>query len=175
VKRVERSGVWYRVCKPDWVDCTDTTFSRTRGGRWNAPGTFGVLYLNETVEVAVARVHAMFRSGEATVFDLRPERRPELLELDLPARNVADAVSDEGLRALDLPANYPFAVDHDRCQPIGARVYADVAMDGVVYRSAAGCEGPGQWQGEELALFDRAASDARPVRRRPFDAWYGQR
>jgi hypothetical protein len=174
VIRVRRSGIYYRVCKVDWLDCLDTSYSRTHGGRWNAAGAFGVLYLNRTVDVAVARVGTMFESNEATVFDLRPERRPELLEVEASEVEAADAVSREGLASLGLPAEYPFGVGNELCQPVGQHVYEDESAAGIACRSAAGCRGPGDSPGEELALFERATDGIRPGVRRTFAEWYPQ-
>ena len=49
-------GTYSRVADPDWDDPLDTDFSFASGGRWNAPGTFPVLYLNETLGAARANV-----------------------------------------------------------------------------------------------------------------------
>ena len=53
---VEIGGTYSRVADPDWDDPLDTDFSVATGGRWNAPGTFPVLYLNETLGAARANV-----------------------------------------------------------------------------------------------------------------------
>jgi hypothetical protein len=152
----------------------DTSFGQAGGGRWNRPESFGVLHLNQSVEVAAAQVRHMFRSGEATVFDLRPERRPQLLEVEVPDREVVDAVSDEGIAELGLPLTYPYAVDHATCQPIGQRAYEAAGIAGIACRSAAECSGPAEWVGEELALFDREVPATREGVRRPFTEWYPQ-
>jgi hypothetical protein len=114
----------------------------------------------------------MFESNEATVFDLRPERRPELLEVELSEVDSADAVSGEGLASLGLPAGYPFGVSHELCQAVGQRVYDEESTAGIACRSAAGCVGPGDSPGEELALFERATGALRSGVRRTFAEWF---
>jgi RES domain-containing protein len=173
VNRTRHGGVYFRVCKPDWLDCTDISYGKMFGGRWNPPGAFGALYLNRTIEVAAAQARQMFRSGEATVFDLRPERRPQLLEIDITECVVLDAVTDEGLASVGLPSAYPYRVDHVFCQRIGARAHAEPGISGIACRSASACSGPAHFVGEELALFDRAMAFGRPADRpRPFADWY---
>ena len=54
VHHITRGGRYYRVCGPDWDDPSDTAYRRIGGGRWNAPGAFGALYLNENLEGARA-------------------------------------------------------------------------------------------------------------------------
>ena len=43
---VPRGGVYVRVADPDWDDPLSGEFAKARGGRWNAPGAFPVVYLS---------------------------------------------------------------------------------------------------------------------------------
>ena len=49
---VRRGGACNRLAEPHWADPLDTSFTREHGGRWNAPGAFGMLYLNRTERLA---------------------------------------------------------------------------------------------------------------------------
>ena len=39
--------VWWRIADPAWSNPLDPDFAWRRGGRWNPPDSFPVLYLNE--------------------------------------------------------------------------------------------------------------------------------
>ena len=39
--------VWRRITDPAWTDPLDPSFAQRQGGRWNPPGSFPTLYLNE--------------------------------------------------------------------------------------------------------------------------------
>lgn len=167
---VRRGGRYYRLCKPEWIDCGDTSFSKTRGGRWNPPGTFGALYLNATIEVAAANAREWHLNRAIKLFDLRPDRRPQLESFRIPEQQLSDAVSGAGVALLKLPKSYPLGVGWDQCQPIGKRAY-DAGLPGVGCRSAAEARRD-SWLGEELALFDSAPRPRRVGRRRAFSEWY---
>lgn len=162
-----RGGAYFRVCKPDWIDCGDTSYSKAAGGRWNPPGQFGALYLNATLQVAAAQARQQHAGRAVGLFDLRPDRRPDLAVFEVPRLVVIDAVTPAGVRALGLPARYPIGVPWPRCQSIGRGAYGDLA--GVAARSAAEAR-PERSVGEELAVFDTLRLLA--VRREPFWAWY---
>lgn len=164
---VEREGDYCRVCKPDWLDCEDTSYAKTAGGRWNPKGDFGALYLNATREVAAAQARHQHVGRAIKLFDLRPERRPELAWFPVPRITVVDAVSDDGILALGLPATYPFDVPWSACQTIARRDYHE--RGGVAARSAAEAQ-PGFIAGEELAVFDTLRLNS--THREPFGTWY---
>ncbi|MGC1381803.1 MAG: RES domain-containing protein [Candidatus Baltobacteraceae bacterium] len=168
---ITRGGTYFRVFKPDWDDPLDTSFSREIGGRWNAPGLFGALYLNATRTVAAANARAQHRGRAIGLLDLRPERRPRLLQVHVPRCTVLDAVRPEGLRAVNLPANYPWRVGPERCRPIGLRAYRRGDLRGIASRSAAECSAT-DWLGEELAWFDKSPSLRESGPRRDFELWY---
>ena len=169
MRHVPRGGTYYRVCKPDWTECGDTSFSQVRGGRWNASGQHRVLYLNRTVRMAALQAVENFRGEAHSLFDLRPERRPHLQAFDVPRAEYVDAVTDAGLQELGLPATYPDGVGWDVCQPLGRAAY-DTGERGIACRTA--CHGGGDPDHEELALFDRDGHPAATGERRTFDRWF---
>lgn len=161
-----RGGRQYRVCDPEWEDCLDTSFSRRDGGRWNAPGTFGVLHLSANVDVAAANARKQYEGEIHTLFDLEPEFQPLLMQVHVRMSEFVDCVSDEGLRAAGLPAAYPDGVSWVRTRDVGRKAYALGASNGIACRSAA------LPTGEELAVLDRALEIVRAGKRHRFSAWY---
>jgi len=173
-RRVRRGGEYLRVANPGWADPFDTTFSRRAGGRWNPPGSFGALYLNRDIRTASANARRVLaEQGGFSLFDLKPERRPVAVRCTLLPRLLANAVTETGLGAIGLPAEYPWQVGWDRCQPIGARLQ-EAGEDGIAARSAAECAGPGHWMGEEAVLFEPVGGVRRGKMLR-FDQWYSVR
>jgi len=177
-RHVRRSGLYHRVCDPEWSDCTDTSFSKDFGGRWNEAGRFGVLYLCRTLTVAAANARKNFDGEIHSLYDLKPEFRPVLVDFSLgrsPGHRFVDAVSKSGLAELGLPSSYPLGangtmVPRSRCRPIGFAAY-DAGEAGIACRSAAEAA-DGNWIGEELALFDRASGFAVQGKRHRFAEWY---
>lgn len=169
MKWVSRGGTYYRVCKPDWTDCADTSFSRIWGGRWNAPGEYGVLYLNRTLRMAALQAVENFRGEAHSLFDLRPERRPQLQAFGVPEDEYVDAVTDEGLTSLGLPIDYPEGVGWERCQPMGRAAF-EAGERGIGCRTA--CRGGGDPDHEELAWFDREGVPDAVGDRMTFDRWF---
>lgn len=168
---MRRGGTYVRVCDASWTDCGDTAPSKRFGGRWNAPGRFGVLYLCADVNVAAANARWFYeRDGRFTLFDRRPQRRPHLQDFAVRQGLFVDAVTAAGLAALRLPAGYPFGATYAQCRTIGDAAYG-AGEFGIACRSAAEAV-RGRSVGEELALFDRAHGLATPGKRRPFSAWY---
>ena len=156
MRHIEREGLHLRVCDPSWADPLDTTFSKRHGGRWNAPGEFGVLYLNATVAVAAGNARRAYEGEIATLFDLLPEQRPDLQLVTVASMRVVDAVTDGGLRALRLPASYPVGASWAACRRIGARAHA-AGEHGIACRSADATDRTNEVvEGEELAVFDTA-------------------
>ena len=170
MNHVHRSGRHFRVCDPTWDDPLDTTFAARTGGRWNAPGSYGVLYLNATIVVAAANARRNYESEIATVFDLRPHERPDLQVVDVERAAFVDAVTARGVRALHLPASFPSGVSWQPCQRIAASAYA-ARESGIAARSNADAT-PTSFVGEELAVFDIAMNLVSRQDRLPFDQWY---
>jgi hypothetical protein len=166
--------VWLRVADPDWPDPLDPSYAEWRGGRWNPPRSFRTLYLNADPATAVLQIEAMLRGSPVRPEDLDDDAYV-LVAATLPRRQpCADAVTDDGLRALGLPRSYPrdgdgVPIGHGPCQSVGQAV-RDQSLRGVLCRSAATLDG----RGRELAWFPATRrSSARAVwdRPRPFGEW----
>jgi hypothetical protein len=163
---------WLRVADPHWADPLDPSYAATHGGRWNPPGSFATLYLNEDLDTARAQVTALLAGSPVGPDDL--DEGFDLVVATLPrSQEVADAVSEAGLKALGLPRTYPRhpngrPVRHDVCQPIGEAVWG-FGLRGVRARSAATDDG----SGHELAWFPaRGVSRAVLRERLAFRAWW---
>jgi RES domain len=172
MKHVERGGLHFRVCDPGWTDPLDTSYSKRQGGRWNGPGSFGVLYLNATVAVAAGNARRAYEGEIATLFDLLPEQRPDLQLVTVRPTRVVDGVTDAGLRSLRLPVSYPAGATWAACRRIGARAYA-VGENGIACRTVDAVKRTRDLaEGEELVVFDTALSAVTRAERVPFAQWY---
>jgi RES domain-containing protein len=171
-EHVRRGGGYLRVADPEWQDPLDGTYSMRGGKRWNPQGSFPVVYLSATVEVARANCDDWFVGQPYGPLDVEPERAPVLVETNVPDDEYADALTNAGCTALGLPTTYPFdssgvEVPWSVCQPIGQRLW-DAAERGIACRSAALPRGAA---GEELAYFQ--GGDRLPTLRvRPLREWY---
>lgn len=169
MRHVNRSGRYFRIAERSWDAPLSPDHSRKRGGRWNPPGSFGVIYLNRTVELARAQVRRKLEPRGIRPEDLDPAAGPNLVTVDIPRKRYVDAVSTAGLESLGLPATYPRSksnreVPHSDCQPIGRKAW-EAGEHGIACRSAAA------ENFEELALFDRGlALAARSTER--YAEWY---
>jgi hypothetical protein len=173
MRRVRRGGAYFRIADLGWADPLSAVYSLTRGGRWNRPGSFRVLYLNRDLQTSRANLARKFTGRPYGPEMLDPAQGPVLIETTVTDTGFVDAVTDEGCVDLGLPVTYPLddegkEVGGDRCQPIGSRAW-DAGKSGIACRSAATHDRAG----EELALFVRAGEPALPVDRRlAFDAWF---
>ncbi len=170
---VDRGGAYNRLAERDWEDPLDTDHAKARGGRWNAAGGFGALYLNATERVARIQVAHKLAGRPYTVEDLDPTEQHDLVDVEVPRAARLDCVTADGLSSVELPPSYPVdrlgnVIGHDICQTIGGRAY-DAEMSGIACRSAASGARP---EDEELALFDTYAGSARAIGRRPFADWF---
>lgn len=162
------------MADPAWRRPLDPGFAATRGGRWNPPGSFPVSYLCATRDVARANVLRRFAGLPYGLIDLLPERRPVLIETDVPDRRAVDMTTDAGCRAAGLPVTYPFdgrgrVVRWERTQPVGAVAW-EQGEASIAARSAALTKSE---RGEELAWLVRAVDDRlRVAARRRFDDWF---
>lgn len=171
---LSRGGRYLRVADPTWRRSLDPSFAAERGGRWNPPGSFPVVYLCATREVARANVLRRFARLPYALLDVLPDRRPVLIESDVPERRAVDVVTDAGCLAAGLPNTYPFegrgrVVAWDQTQPIGAAAW-NQGESAIAPRSAALPKGE---RGEELAWLVRTKDDRlRVAVRRRFDDWF---
>lgn len=166
--------IWWRVADRAWTDPLDASFAGRRGGRWNPPDSFPVLYLNEDRMTARRNLLAFIADWPYEPEDLRDDTGPILVGCTLPSRQtVCDAYTDAGLRAAGLPATCPldeagWVVPHARCQPIGVQARA-ASLRGVHARSARSSGGAGR----ELAWFPATTrSRARQVATLAYSEWF---
>jgi hypothetical protein len=169
---IRRGGRYLRVADSDWDDPLSGEYARSRGGRWNPPGEFPVVYLNRDEQVARANVLHRFAGLPYGPEDLDPETAPVLVGADVPRDQYADVVTDEGCAAAGLPTSYPRdesggTVPHESCRPVGQAVW-DAGLPGIACRSAAPAAPA---EGEELAWFERGSSLI-PAEVRPFGDWF---
>ena len=169
---VTRGGVYVRVADPDWGDPLSGEYAKERGGRWNAPGSFPVVYLNGDERVARANVLFRFAGLPYGPEDLEPSAAPVLVSTAVPEDEFIDVVTGAGCAAAGLPATYPTAADggavpHEVCQPVGQTAW-EAGSPGIACRSAAPAAPPG---GEELARFDRGER-LMPLEIRRFADWF---
>ncbi len=173
MRRIRRGGAYFRIADPEWADALDATYAEQRGGRWNPPRSFPVLYLNRDLKTARANVERKFAGLPYGPETLRPEGAPLLIETSVPEADFVDVVTDGGCVALGLPATDPLhrngrEVGWVRCQPIGLQAW-DAGEAAIAYRSAATRDRTG----EELALFRRPGQAALGVVRRVlFEEWF---
>ncbi len=172
MRRVRRGGPYFRIADPAWADPLDATYSMVRGGRWNPPGTFPVLYLNRDLPTSRANLTRKFAGRPYGPEMLDPAQAPVLIETAVGSRNFVDAVTDDGCVDLGLPT-YPLdegggEVGWNRCHPIGLDAWR-AGDAGMACRSAATHDR----SGEELAAFRRSGDRAlRVVRRFGFAEWF---
>ena len=169
---VTRCGEYMRVADPAWADPLSGESARVCGGRWNAPGSFPVVYLNGDERVARANVLHRFAGLPYGPEDLEPLAGPILVSTIVPEDDFVDVVSDAGCVAAGLPATYPVdadggAVAHEACRPLGLAAWG-AGLPGIACRSAAlGASSAG----EELAWFARGERLV-PLGVRAFADWY---
>ncbi len=140
MRHVGREGAYLRVADPAWRDPLSGEHSRMHGGRWNAPGAFGVVYLNASLGLARALVVARLQARGILPEDVLPDAGPALVHTTVPADRYVDAVSAAGLQSLRLPATYPRdergrTIPHSVCQPLGLLAH-QAGEHGIACRSA---------------------------------------
>jgi hypothetical protein len=168
MRTVKRGGRYLRVADPRWDDPLDGGHAGERGGRWNPPGSFPVVYLCADSSVARANVFRLLDGQPYGPEDLRPETAPVLVAATVPEARYLNAVTAAGLTELGLPRSYPFdgrgrRLSWARCQPLGLAAH-EAGLPGVAARTARASAG------EELAYFGR-----RRLRRgstREFEDWF---
>jgi hypothetical protein len=162
---------WLRLVKPHYVDPFDTSYARDHGGRWNPPGSWPTLYVNEDLPAVHAHVRHLFVGRGIDPEDLDDDAPILLAGATLPRRQrVADVITDDGIEAVELPRTYSLdddgvLVGHETTQPIGVLARAS-GLRGVWCKSAAGI-------GHELAWFPAAGQGARRAwdDPKPYGVW----
>jgi hypothetical protein len=165
---------WLRIADARWRHPLDPSYAQRQGQRWNPPGSFRTLYLNEDVVTARLNLRRFIAGWPYEPEDLREFNGPVLIAAQLPRdQRVADVHTPKGVVAVGLPRAYPLAasgrlVPHADCQRVGVRV-REAGLRGVRCRSAQSPHGAGR----ELAWFPAGArSRARVVDRLRFPEWY---
>ena len=129
------------MADPAWRRPLDPGFAAQRGGRWNPPGSFPVIYLCATRDVARANVLRRFVGLPYGLIDVFPERRPVLIETDVPTdgRSTWCRTRDAGRRVCPSRTRSTGAGGSwgwGRTQPIGAIAW-DQGEVSIAARSAA--------------------------------------
>ena len=96
-RTIRRGGSYNRLAEPSWADPLDMSYSRQRGGRWNAPDSFGVLYLNRDLRVARLQVQHKLRGHPYGVEDLDESEQHDLVDVEVAERDWLDCVTVPGL------------------------------------------------------------------------------
>jgi hypothetical protein len=115
-----------------------------------------VVYLNATLDLARALVRARLEDRGIRPEDILPEAGPVLVATTVPGDSYVNAVTDAGLRSVNLPVSYPLdsrgkVIAHRVCQPIGKLAW-DAGERGIACRSATRGAPSNE---EELAYFGR--------------------
>lgn len=165
---------WLRLADPAWSDPLDPRFAEHTGGRWNPPGSWPTLYLNEDIVTARLNLRLFIAGWPYEPEDLRNDTAPALVGATLPRRQqVLDVHTPQGVRGAGLPISFPVGaggglVPHADCQAVGARA-KDAGLRGVRCRSARAPDGAGR----ELAWFPAGSrSRATHTTTRQFRDWY---
>jgi RES domain len=173
-RTVRRGGSYNRLAEPNWTDPLDTSYSRQCGGRWNPPGSFGVLHLNRDLRMARLQVVHKLSGHPYGVEDLDEAEQHDLVDVDVRVRNWLDCVTAAGLEAVRLPVTYPRhrngrPVQRADCQPVGRAAFDD-GRPGIACRSAAT---GASLTDEELGVFDRDVDNSvQMTGRHPFADWF---
>jgi len=173
-RTLRRGGRYNRLAEPAWADPLDTSYSKQRGGRWNPPGAFGVLYLNRDLRMARLQVQHKLQGQPYGVEDLDETEQHDLVSVEVGERDWLDCLTTPGLEAVGLPATYPRhpngrPVRHANCQAVGRATFDD-GQPGIACRSAAA---GATRTDEELGVFDGDAdTGVRMTSRQPFAEWF---
>ena len=81
--------VWWRLADPSWANPLDPDFARRRGGRWNPPDRFPVLYLNEDLVTARLNLRTFTAEWPYEPEDLRDDTGPVLIGCTATGRSTA--------------------------------------------------------------------------------------
>lgn len=174
----KRGGEYLRVADPSWDEPLDGSYSMRYGGRWNAKGSFPVVYLNANVRTARAnarhKLTEQLRGQPVSANDLDPSELPVLVHTEVPDDHFLDVVTEAGVAAAGLPSTYPHdatgaGVPHALGQEVGQKAWI-TDLPGIACRSAAP---HAPRDGEELAWFERDGRLEPSGPAEPFENWYG--
>src|SRR3989442_6150840 len=100
MRRIRRGGAYFRIADPEWAEPLDATHATQRGGRWNPPGSFPVLYLNRDLKTARANVARKFAGLPYGPETLRPGTAPLLIETAVAPADLLHLGTHHGCGAL---------------------------------------------------------------------------
>jgi RES domain len=155
------SGTMYRTIPATSTTPLATQYSVTTGGRWNAKGSYEVLYTFTSPNTARNFLTTKAAQAGLSLDDLQPSRQQDLVILNGTYGNVADLTTDEGLEEVGLPSSYPIGFmdmnAYSVTQPIGATLH-DTGHSSILTRSASATnwEGPMKNWAEFMILVDNA-------------------
>jgi RES domain len=173
-RTVRRGGSYKRLAEPSWSDPLDMSYSRQPGGRWNPPGSFGVLYLNRDLRMARLQVLHKLSGHPYGVEDLDEAEQHDLVDVEVAEREWLDCVTAAGLESVGLPVTYARhrngrPVQRTDCQPVGQAAFDD-GRPGIACRSAVS---GASLTDEELGVFDRdVEAGVQMTGRHAFADWF---
>lgn len=156
-------GPVYRYIPHSGDNPLDGTYSMKEGKRWNAKGSFPVVYTNCSLEVAIANLWHQFEGEAGDPWDVAEEKQADLYEIPLSQPGLVDIVSPEGIAGVGLPPAYPAGVRWSATQRLGSRLHAE-------RRPGVWCSSAADPAGQEVALFTNFSEPATP-RRPPKRLW----
>ncbi len=174
---IQVNGTLFRAIPHGSQTPLSSQYAYQYGGRWNAPGSYPVMYTSASVAGVRAYVDWQASYYGVNLADWAPEDQPDLLVLSIQG-SYADVATTSGLTFYGLPTTYPVGYLGQEAwtitQPIGAFIYAE-GWPGLVTRSATASSWSGLiYQWAELALFTERAPLPVPVDRLDYRAWYPQ-
>ena len=107
MRTIRRGGAYLRVADPGWRDPLDGGYAGARGGRWNPPESFPVVYLCASVAVARAVVLGKLEAQPFGPEDLAPATAPVLVAASVTEDRYVDVVTTRGCASAGLPETYP--------------------------------------------------------------------
>ena len=132
---IGRGGAYLRVADPDWDDPLSGEYARGRGGRWNPPGSFPVVYLNGDDRVARANLLHRFAGLPYGPEDLDPPAAPLLVSTDGARRagtstsSPTTAAGQPACRRATRCDAAGMTVPHEACRPVGQAAW-DAGLPG---------------------------------------------
>ncbi len=167
------SGTVYRCIPSSSNTPLSAEYSVTYGGRWNAAGTYPVMYT--FLSPQLARQWVATTMSPYGPHEVEPENLPDLLVLDWELDNVADLTCTAGLNEAGLPSTYPQGFTGTSnwtvTQSVGATIHS-AGHTSVLTRSASATEWSGQVETyAEIAVFTDQAPSPTLSKRIPCGDW----